>query len=134
MKVGYVLNCFINMYLKIVRSQDSRFLLNGKEEREDLSNIEKILFHPWVPKPLIRQSFLQIHGKIIWDQSSQRLRSINNLQNSCPEKYLLTPNYLWSLILVIWPGCTFYQKKFSYTNTYEQVLLKELSSSATLRM
>ena len=82
------------MYLKIVRSQDSRFLLNGKEEREDLSNIEKILFHPWVPKPLIRQSFLQIHGKIIWDQSSQRLRSINNLQNSCPEKYLLTPNYL----------------------------------------
>ena len=122
------------MYLKIVRSQDSRFLLNGKEEREDLSNIEKILFHPWIRKPLIRQSFLQIHGKIIWDQSSQRLRSTNNLQSTCPEKYLLTPKYLLSLILVILPGCTIYQKNFPYTNTYEQVLLKELSSSATLRM
>ena len=134
MQVWYVLNCFINMYLEIVRSQDSHFLLNDKEEREDLSNIEKILFHPWVLKPLIRQSFLQIHGKIIWDQSSQRLRSTNNLQSTCPEKYLLTPKYLWSLILVILPGCTIYQKKFSYTNTYEQVLLKEMSSSATLRM
>ena len=29
------------MYLKIVCTQDPRFLLNGKKERDDLANFEK---------------------------------------------------------------------------------------------